>query len=76
MIDNSRAVELLEQAQRDTPHCTCGQHTVPVARPGGVWLACASRTEPKSPVRRVLTLDFVAIHTNHQVVDLSELEAA
>jgi hypothetical protein len=76
MIDNYRAVELLEQAERDTPTCACGLHTLPVAREGGVWLACASQVEPKGPFRRLVTLDFAGGHTDRQIIDLGELEAA
>lgn len=76
MIDNARALELVEQAERQTPLCTCGTHTLPVARPGGVWLACASLSQPKSVVRQILTLDFAAGHTDRQIVDLTDYEAA
>ena len=70
MIDNRQALEMIEQAQTDTPFCGCGQGTLAVGRAGGVWLECRSlRERPSGVVRR-----FVAafgIHTRELIVDLS-----
>lgn len=41
-INRDRALELLEQAEREIPFCACGRPTMPVGRPGGVWLECSS----------------------------------
>jgi hypothetical protein len=72
--NNARALELIEQAQRDTPFCECGRVTVPVGRPGGVWLECASLGEARSTLARVLTLDFVASHTRRRIVNAADFE--
>lgn len=76
MIDNARAVELVEQAEKETRLCACGQPVGPVARQGGVWLACASLAQPKGVLRRLATLDFPIRHTNHLIFDWSTVEAA
>jgi hypothetical protein len=76
VIDNTQALERIEQAEREAPFCVCGAHTVPVGRPSGVWLACASLEQPKGLVRKLLTLDFAASHTNRRIVELSALDSA
>jgi hypothetical protein len=76
MIDNARALELIEDAQQQTRICGCGQPTVPVARPGGVWLTCASLTEPAGRLRRFVTLNFGLGHTDRLIFESSAVEAA
>jgi len=77
VIDNSQALDLIEHAQRTTRTCSCGGHTLAVARPDAVWLTCASLTQqPKGVVRKLLTLDFAAFHVDQRIVDLSTLEVA
>jgi hypothetical protein len=77
MIENTRAIELIEEAQQGTQLCpVCGQPAVPVARPGGVWLVCASLVEPKGILRRLLSLDIAAGHTNRLIFETPALEAA
>jgi hypothetical protein len=58
VIDTTRALERIESAQRELPLCDCGAHTVPVARPDGVWLECTSQAGDRSALRRLLTLDL------------------
>ena len=69
MIDNDHILSIIESAERSTPLCpTCGDHTAPVAHDdGSIWLECTSRDKPV--VRRLLSLDFIAGHTRHQIVD-------
>ena len=74
MIDHTVALQRIEQAERETPHCWCGAPTVPLERNAAIWLACTSLRRPSGLVRRLLTLDFG--HTQRPIVDLSELEAA
>ncbi len=77
MIDNSQALDLIEQAEREIPVCSCGMHTLAAARRDAVWLTCASLTkQPKGIVRKLLTLDFAAFHFDRRIVDLSTLEVA
>lgn len=76
MIDNWRALELIERAEREAPFCACGQPNVPVGRNGGVWLECASlQTLPDGRIRRLLsTLDSRA-HTRRLIVDEAPIAA-
>ena len=57
MSDQTRALEQLEGAERETPVCrVCGERTAPVAHDdGSVWLECTSLAEPKPrPAPRAL----------------------
>jgi hypothetical protein len=77
MIDNTRALELIEDAQQNTRICgICGQPAVPVARSGGVWLVCASLVQQKGLMRRLVTLDMATGHTNRLIFETSAVEAA
>ena len=71
MIDNNKALDLIEQAQNRTFFCSCGQPTSAVGRPGGVWLECFSLQSPrKSMFRRILSAD-IGVHTRELIVDLT-----
>lgn len=64
------ALSVLEQAERDTPFCRCGAHTVLIAdRDFGVWLQCADHQPAASPLKRLLTLDLPGGHVRRQVLD-------
>jgi hypothetical protein len=76
MIDNARALELVEQAEQETRLCACGQPTLPMARPEGVWIACASLVQPRGLLRRLVTLDFSVGHTDQLIFEWSTVEAA
>lgn len=76
MIDNDRALELIENAARTQPLCPCGSHTVTVARDGVVRISCATLERPTGIVRRILSLDFAYPHVDREVVDLTEWAAA
>jgi hypothetical protein len=76
MIDNARALELIEDAQQQTRICSCGQPAVPVARSGGVWLTCASLVEPAGFLRRLVKLNFGVGHTDRLIFESSAVEAA
>lgn len=75
-IDHARALELIEQAEHDLPLCECGQHTLAVARAGGVWQQCSTLQQPRSTLWRLVTFDFAASHVDRQIVDLNSLRAA
>jgi hypothetical protein len=76
LIDNDRALEIIESAARTQPLCPCGSHTVTVARDDVVRISCATLQRPTSIVRRLLTLDFVYPHIDRVVIDLTEWVAA
>ena len=76
MIDNDRALELIESAARSQPSCPCGSHTVTIARDDIVRLSCATLERPAGIARRILTLDFAYPHIDRKVIDLAEWAAA
>jgi hypothetical protein len=76
MMDNTRAVDLIERAIRSEPFCRCGSHTVAVARDGGVSLSCATLTRPTPRLRRLLTLDLVGAHLDRRLMDFEDWKAA
>jgi hypothetical protein len=70
MIDNRQALDMIEQAQTDSPFCACGRQTLAVGRGGGVWLECSSlQARPRSLVQRLLA--EVGVHTRVLIVDLT-----
>ncbi len=70
MIDNWRALDRIEQAERDTPNCSCGAPAVPVARAGGIWLECSSlASPPEGRLRRLLSALGAPAHTRRLIVD-------
>ena len=77
MIDNDKALDLIEQAERQTPLCSCCTPTVPVGHPGGVWLECSTLQGPRLRGSRWLQpLDLFSPHLRRLVVDFSEGVAA
>ena len=68
MSDQTWIVETIERAEREKPTCAqCHEPTVAEWRDGGIWLVCRSLSEPKSALRRLLTLDPAAWHTNQPI---------
>jgi hypothetical protein len=76
LLDNDRAVELIEGAIRAEPFCWCGSHTGAVARDGGVWLSCTRLTRPTPRLRRLLSLDLISAHLDRQLLDFADWQAA
>ncbi|MDQ2959530.1 MAG: hypothetical protein M3R48_00550 [Candidatus Dormibacteraeota bacterium] len=69
-MNNTKAVALIERAERERPCCDCGQPMVSVARDGGMWLECASRQGPaSSSVRRLLAALTTANHSRRLILD-------
>lgn len=63
------ALHVLEQAERDTPFCHCGAHTVLVGDGDlGVWLQCADHAPASSVLRRLLRLDLPGRHIRRHVL--------
>jgi hypothetical protein len=69
MINSLPVLERIEQAQQETPTCACGAPTAPVARPGGVWLACTCARHTGPVLRRLASLDLVLGHTNRRILE-------
>lgn len=76
MLDNDRAVDLIEGALRAEAFCWCGSHTVASARDGGVSLVCATLTRQKPRLRRLLTLDLASAHLDRRLIEFVDWKAA
>lgn len=71
MIDNWRALDRIEQAERETPFCICGQPTSATARPDGIWLECVSLRAPaRSRIGRLLSALAPGGHARQLIVEL------
>jgi hypothetical protein len=71
MSDQTWIIDKIERAERETPTCVqCHEPTVAEWRDGSMWLVCRSLSEHKSTLRRLLTLDPAAWHTNQPIAGL------
>ena len=71
MFTRQQVLERVEAAQTSTPSCEqCGQPTTITERDAALWLECASLGHPRGRIRSLLHLDFAALHTRRQVVEL------
>jgi len=76
MIDNGRAVDLIERAHDAQPFCRCGRHTTLMERAGRIWLACSSFEEPtEGTIARVISAITAGAHTRQLVLDLETVAA-
>jgi hypothetical protein len=76
MIDNRKAVDLIERAHDAQPFCRCGRHTTMLERNGRIWLACSSFDEPREgTIARVLSVLTAGVHTRELVLDLEAIAA-
>ena len=67
MVDHQTVLLTIESAERETPRCSCGRPTLPVAQgDGALWLQCSSLTEPKSAMRRLF--DLSSAHTRLEIL--------
>jgi hypothetical protein len=70
MIDNWKALDRIEQAEREAPFCICGQPTSAEARPDGLWLECVSlRSSDGSRIGRLVSALTAAGHTHQLIFD-------
>lgn len=76
MIDNRRAVDLIERAHDAQRFCRCGRHTTLTERAGMIWLACSTFDEPREgTIARVLSVITAGAHTRELVLDLQAIAA-
>jgi hypothetical protein len=76
MDDQSRVVDLIEQANDARPFCPCGRHTTSVWRDGTVWLECASFGEPSHGiVGRLVAAATATAHVRLPIVDVPDARA-
>lgn len=72
LMDNSRALALIESAERADPFCDCGEPMAPVARSAQVWLECTARGAPSGRgLRGLLDSVAAAAHNRRLIVDPS-----
>jgi hypothetical protein len=76
MIDHRQVVDLIERANDAQPMCPCGRHTTPVWLDGAVWLECASLSEPRKGLQRVVAAISVLAHTHARIVDVPRVADA
>ena len=71
MYDQSRVVDLIEQANDARPFCPCGRHTTPVWRDGVVWLECSSISEPRDGVvARIVATATAPGHLKFPIIEI------
>jgi hypothetical protein len=70
MVDNRRALYLIEDAERETHFCACGELMLVAARPDGIWLECTSLSTPAgSRVTRFLSGLIAPGHARQRIID-------
>ena len=70
-LENWRAVDRIERAERDTPFCMCGTANAAVARGDTIWLECSSLREPRTGVGGIVArLSGGWGHTRHVIMEL------
>lgn len=75
IVENYQAVQRIEDAMRTTPFCACGSWTVVVADGDRIRLECSTLQEPKSTLRRLVSLDFGG-HVSWTIIDQLPTRAA
>lgn len=76
MIENRKAVDLIERAQDATPYCPCGRHATIVERAGRIWLECSALEDRRdTAVARVIWAITANAHLRRLVLDLRPVAA-
>ncbi len=68
LMDNTRALALIERAERAAPFCDCGEPMAPVARSTQLWLECTSRGAPSGRGKRGLLATLAAAGHRRQLI--------
>ncbi len=77
MYDRVTILDLIDEAEHESPSCACGARMIPVEREGALWLECAESQEPrKGRVSRLVSLDWLARHTRRVILSQTEARAA
>ena len=77
MYDRLTVLNLVHDAERDTPTCVCGAPMIPVSRSGGLWLECSASHEPRGGfLARLASLDWMAGHLRRVIITPEEMLAA
>jgi hypothetical protein len=77
MYDRVTILNLVDDAERQTPLCHCGAPMIPVDRDGGLWLECSARPRTRDGLlARLVSLDWLASHRRRPLVTAEEMRAA
>lgn len=69
-IENQRAVDRIENAERSAPYCLCGAHMLAVAEGNEVWLECSSQVPPKHGLGGLMARLKAFGHTRRLILEL------
>ena len=70
--ENRHAVDLIEMAERETPHCLCGEAAAAIARGDEIWLECTSLRQPRRGLAGLLSRVSGGFgHTRRVIVELA-----
>ncbi len=67
--ENERALELIENAEREAPFCLCGRHMITIADGDAIVLECSSRAEEKSGLSAILARVTALGHTRRMIME-------
>jgi hypothetical protein len=68
--DNTRIVALIEQAERETPFCDCGEPMAAIAEDRQIWLDCTAHQSPDGGTIRRLIAGLGSFgHTRKLIVE-------
>ena len=77
MYDRTTILHLVNDAERQTPRCACGDRMIPVDRDGSLWLECASRrTFDDDLLGRLRAVAWSLGHDRRLILHADELQAA
>jgi hypothetical protein len=68
--DNEVALDLIENATRSAPYCSCGSHTIAAEHDGQIWLECAEQSLPKSGLSGLFARITSFYHTRRMIMAL------
>ena len=72
-LENGRAVELIEDAERTAPYCLCGRHMMAIAHDDSVWLECSELQRQTTGIGGLLTrLQHLVGHSRSRIMELPQ----
>lgn len=75
--ENQRAVERIESAERESPHCLCGASMIAAAHDGSVWLECVDQPAKGSGITGfIASIKRSLGHTRRIIMELPTADRA
>jgi hypothetical protein len=68
--ENTRAVELIEAAERGATSCLCGSHMLAVAHDDGIWLECAGELREKDGLAGFVARLMAFTHSRRKIMEI------